>query len=163
MNLLGSSLALLVSVLTITQGVRALSASSRLRDRLAKDLAIRKELSEGAIRDELDLAIETSTIELIVREKYRPNWYALPIFTALIAVNAGTLVYLWTEVGTPAVSTLLGFSVTYIGAVFILLSERARLRHLRRPLLTRLRAATDARSDVARDRSPTSSAKARTP
>lgn len=139
MNVLVSLFAILVSALTITQGVRALSAGTRLRERISKDLAILKELPPGSLRDELSASIQEATIQMVVTEKYRPRWYVLPFITISTTVSAVVIIWVWTESGPP-VDMIFPVLGTYLGAGFVLFGERESLKNQREPLAKRLRA-----------------------
>lgn len=139
MSFIVSAVALAVSALTIAQGYRALSASTRLRDRIAKDLAIRKELDSGPLRDELTASIEEATVQLVVIEKHPARWWVLPNVVFATSTSTALSVWVWTIVGPPPWYIWVEFVVLYAAAVWTLYRERRRLRRLRRPLAQRLR------------------------
>jgi hypothetical protein len=140
MSFLVSAVALAVSALTIAQGYRALSASTRLRDQIGKDLAIRKELDAGELRDELTSSIEEATVQLVVTEKHPARWWVLPNVVVATSTSTGLSVWVWTIAGPPPWYVWVEFVALYVAAVWSLYRERRRLRLLRRPLAQRLRA-----------------------
>src|SRR5688572_27070747 len=99
MDLFVAALAALVSSLTITQGVRTLTASARLRDRVLKDLAIRDGLKPGPVSDELDASIKESTIRLLTTEAHRPKWWILPFVVVSAATGAVHFAIGWQSEG----------------------------------------------------------------
>lgn len=148
MNVLVSIFAIVVSALTITQGVRTLSYGARLRDRIAKDVAIYKDMPAGPVRDEMAELIRTATARLVVTERHRPDWYVLPVAVISSSFATGIVAYIWLSYDSSTwVATAVAVS-NWVSAGTILQIERSRLETRRRPMLERLQADTSMPDDA---------------